>query len=151
MATMTIEEYRADQARRLDHKNKELATQIAAFIPETWEGIEFTERGAEVLAECVDFLVNKLPTLTGSVDTQVQIREEFVQRMDYLDGYGGKPGDPDKRFWVHLHSDWSPMSFSITWLKPDRTYAFNGGLIWHGGGNETFTVSLTPCWWGIHT
>lgn len=120
--------------------------------PARWPGIVFTDRGAERLGEVSEFLDG---LLRQGVDAGMagQIYDEFISRMDYLNGYGGQPGDPNKRYWVELSSDFTIHSFSILWRRqgPDGPVVFNGGLIWHGGSNETFTVSLTRQWWGIHT
>ena len=115
-----------------------------------WPGITFFNDSAEKrLEEVASFLEGLEAT---HPDVAPEIRDAFIQKMDSLNEYGGKPGDPDKRFRVELGWDSVAYSFSICWYHmKSGTFFMNGGLIWHGGGNETYTVSLTPQWWGIHT
>lgn len=115
-------------------------------MPGNMKGLNFTERGMVRLDEVKTFLMEKLPTVEN-VDsiTRFDILDCFMKRMKYLDEYGGD------RYRVELHSDWAPLSFSLYWQPTKGGSGFNGGLIWEGGGNETFTVSLQPQWWGIHT
>lgn len=107
--------------------------------------LTFSEEGRRRYDEVQKFL-SELPE---DGEHTAAIREEFAQRIKYLREYGGD------RFRVELHSDWAPLSFSIVWFVRTKDgewrFAFNGGLIWHGGSNDPLTVSLTPQWWGIHT
>jgi hypothetical protein len=126
-----------------------MSTTTPGLCPTRWPGITFTDAGKARLQEVSDFL-DTLPEKHPEVAKE--IRAAFIGKLDYLNTYSGDPGDPNKRFRVELHSDWSDYSFSVCWLRAsDGAFAFNGGLVWHGGSNETFTVSLTPQWWGVHT
>lgn len=118
--------------------------------PASWLNIEFHETGIARLVEVSAFL-ESLPE--KAPEHAAEITAAFIEKMDYLDGYGRHEGEPP-RYQVNLARDWAEHSFSIVWLNiqgEDKTFAFQGGLIWHGGCNETFTVSLSPQWWGIHT
>jgi len=125
-------------------------TVLQQIIPGRWPGIVFTEQGETRLKEVSDFL-DTLPE--AHPDLAAEVRKAFTDKLDYLNGYGGAPDDPEKRYWVELSYDLSPYSFSVLWRTLGRKgpVHFNGGLIWHGGGNETYNVSLTPQWWGVHT
>jgi len=119
----------------------------------TTRNLIITEAGQEQLAEVHAFL-DKLDA-AGS-EHAAAIRQEFDQRLAYLDDFGGILEDGTRFFRVILTRDWAPYSFSLTWERWNQAtgayeYAFNGGLIWHGGGNDPLTVTLTPQWWGIHT
>ena len=121
----------------------------------TWPNLEFTEAGAERLAEVLAFL-DELERQEHPVAEQA--RSEFNERMSYLDGFGGPVSEEDarRRFRVTLGRDWAPLSFSLTWRRlvaasDEYVYAFNGGLIYHGGSNDPLAVTLTPCVYGIHT
>ncbi len=126
------------------------ARRLAEMSPSSWGGLSFTPVGEERLQEVKHFLLEELPLMEGATPEVVgAIRSEFLERMNYLNGYGGD------RYRVSLSRDWAPYSFSLAWMCPDERgeytkFAFNGGLIFHGAG-ETFTVSLTRQWWGVHT
>lgn len=124
------------------------AQRISTMTPASWPDLEFTDTGAERLQEVKHFLLEELPLMDGATPEVVEaIRKEFLERMDYLNGYG------DDRYRVSLGRDWAPYSFSLAWMRKVEgayRFAFNGGLIFHGAG-ETFTVSLTRQWWGVHT
>ena len=112
-----------------------------------------TDAAKERLAEVRAFL-DKLDA-SGS-EHAAAIRKEFDQRLGYLDAFGGTREDGRRLFRVTLGRDWAPYSFSILWEQwseksQSYEYAFNGGLIWHGGSNDPLTVTLTPQWWGILT
>ena len=52
---------------------------------------------------------------------------------------------------VELFADFVPHSFAFIVFKNGKR-EMNGGLIYHGGSTETFTVQLTPTnGWSIHT
>jgi len=119
----------------------------------TTSNIIITDAGQERLAEVRAFL----DRLKASDSEQAAaIRNEFDQRLAYLDDFGGSTEDGMRLFRVTLGRDWAPLSFSVLWERWSEKsrsyeYAFNGGLIWHGGTNDPLTVTLTPQWWGIHT
>lgn len=117
--------------------------------------LKFTEGGAERLAEVRAFL--------DRLDEQghpeaIAVQTDFERQLGYLDEFGGAVSneDPRRRFEVTLGRDWAPLSFAVTWARLDtRTgeyvYAFNGGLIWHGGANDPLCVNLSASLWGVHT
>ena len=126
-----------------------------------YPSIHFNEPARERLQECLDFINSD-----GVCEHEKgqEVVDQFHERMAYLDGYGGTVGefhgdgreDDRRRFRVSLGRDFAPLSFSVVWeqLDPERgvyEYCFNGGFICHCCGAETFTVSLTPQYWGIHT
>lgn len=120
-----------------------------------FDRIRFTQQGEERFAEVQAFLDD---LGHQGHELAAEVRSEFEKRLGYLDDFGGPVGDEDprRRFLVTLGRDFAPLSFTVTWEQLDlRTgeyrFAFNGGLIWHGGGNDPLTVALTPCFWGIHT
>jgi len=119
----------------------------------TTSNLIITDAGQEQLAEVRAFL----DTLEAEgSEHAAAIHEEFSQRLGYLDAFGGSMDDGTRLFRVTLGRDWAPLSFTILWEQwseksQNYEYAFNGGLIWHGGGNDPLTVTLTPMWWGIHT
>jgi hypothetical protein len=121
----------------------------------TPEHLQFTAQGEERLAEVRAFL--------DSLDEHEHplaeaARREFEEKLSYLDTFGGDVSDEDarRRFRVVLGRDFAPLSFTIAWYRLDpatgeHVYAFNGGLIYHGGSNDPLAVTLTPCIFGIHT
>lgn len=128
-----------------------------AIVPASWPNIVFNEQAVERLAE-VDAFCESL--LVQKHKHAEEIRAEFIEKLDYLNGYGGTvaedhPAYPARRFQVHIGRDWADKSFSLVWKTRNAQglydYGWQGGLIWHGGGNETFAVQLVPSWWGIHT
>ncbi len=117
--------------------------------------VQFTDSGKERFQEVTSFL-EELNDQSQPVARQA--REELAKQLGYLDDYGGpvSDDDPRRRFKVVLGRDWSPLSFTIIWYRLDfqtgeYVYAFQGGLIWHGGANDPLCVSVTPCLFGIHT
>ena len=122
----------------------------------TWPDLSFTAQGLARYAEVLKFL-RELEA--EKHEFAAEIVQCFIERLDYLNGYGGSLSDEDPRprFRVELGHDWAPLSFSLSWLRydpkaPDSyAYAWCGGLTWHGGGNDPLTISLTPQWFGIHT
>jgi hypothetical protein len=135
-------------------------------ISRRYPNLSFSESGLTRLAMTVGWLL-------GHEDREA-LAEYLDERLRYLDEFGGKTEDGKfARFRVVLGDDRLPGSFTLAWhakvSDPEGTrrelnvehgtetamykYAWNGGLILHGGGNETFTVRLgsdnNP--WGIHT
>jgi hypothetical protein len=116
--------------------------------------VTFTEAGKERHEEVREFIA-KLQE--ANPETAQSVKEDWEERFRYLDGFGGKTDDGRDRFHVSLHRDWADLSFSVVWRKlnlqtGEYDYAFNGGLIWHGGPNDPMCVQIgTPTWWGIHT
>ena len=52
---------------------------------------------------------------------------------------------------VELFADFVPHSFAFIVFKNGKR-EMNGGLIYHGGPTETFSIQLTPTnGWSIHT
>lgn len=113
-------------------------------------------------------------------DFAVKCANSICENLDYLANYGGMvEGERGiTRYIVELGDDGMLNSFTILWyvaVPPDKqadipeenfrkefdakwgpkyryVFALNGGAIYQGpGSGETFTVSLTPCLWGIHT
>ncbi len=123
---------------------------MSPISPERWPNLEFTERGLTRLHEVLYFC--------DQTDEHPQVLAELLDRMKYLNDFGGSVSDIDARrkFRVQLGWDFAPLSFSLCWQRLDSSsdeyvYAFNGGLIWHGGSNDPLCISLTPQLWGIHT
>jgi len=125
------------------------------LVPQRWPHIRFTEHGQHRFAEVVSFL-HALETEKHPLGEEIV--NDFISRLDYLDSFGGQVSDTDDRhrYRVTLGRDWAPHSFSIVWEMLDLQagtydYAFQGGLIWHGGPGDPLCVTLTPQWFGIHT
>jgi len=79
--------------------------------PSSWEGLSFTPVGEERLQEVKHFLLEELPLMEGATPEVIgAIRSEFLEQMDYLNGYGGD------RYRVSLSRDWAPYSFSLAWM-----------------------------------
>jgi hypothetical protein len=84
-------------------------------------------------------------------------------RLDYLNGYGGKNSDGTDRTRVRLFKDFAPYSFGFVIESKDDNGEwstwFHGGLLFHGphdgnggGAGPTFAVTLTPTvGWVVHT
>ena len=122
--------------------------------------------------------------LSGHVERAEELAKHFLLIMDHLNGYGGDSeveynGESLKvpRYVVKMGDDGMAHSFSLLWYcspevvqydapEEPRTllvgswpklryhFSFNGGLIYHGFNNETFTVRIggndsNP--WEIHT
>lgn len=137
-----------------------------------WPALAFSH-GALVELSHIVGLVNGLRLAEKRVEAE-RVHADIIERLDYLNGYG------DDRFKVAISSDnWNPMNFGVAWygrasdsqlakLKEDGgyhdpahhpwtdqryVYAFNGGLIAHGFGQENATVLLgnSNNIWNIHT
>ncbi len=127
----------------------------APLTPCRWPHLDFTDGGQNRFDEVVAFL----DTLDAEDHPlHGEIAEDLVKKLDYLDAYGGSVSEADDRSWyrVQLGRDWAAHSFSLTWKRLDVVtgtyrYAFNGGLIWHGGPGDPLSVTVTPQWFGIHT
>ncbi len=55
---------------------------------------------------------------------------------------------------IHIYHDFVPHSFYFreTPLGDESKQLMNGGIIWHGGREETFAVTLESVYgWSIHT
>jgi len=120
-----------------------------------WPNLIFTAESRQRLREVSEFLDGLTETRP---EIAADVREEFHQQMDYLNDYGGRVSDidPRRRFIVTLGRDWSSLSFSIVWKQLVRKtgtyrYAFNGGLIWHGGTSDPLAITQVARWWGVHT
>jgi len=128
---------------------------VKQLLSARWPRLHFTPQGEQRLGEVMCFLNH----LHERQHPQAEdIETEFHRQLEYLDAYGGTVNDTDprRRFKVTLGQDWSTLSFSVTWERLDTRngeYGFGmcGGLIWHGGNNAPLTITLTPCWWGLHT
>ncbi len=120
-----------------------------------WPHLHFTPGGLEQLALVQAFL-DKLDS--DRHEHAAACRAELLDRLYYLDHFGGEVSDADPRrcFRVHLGRDWAPLSFTLVWERLNRAtgeyvYGWNGGLIYHGGNNDPLCVTLSPKIWGIHT
>ena len=75
------------------------------------------------------------------------MREARAQELDAEDD---AKGETRRRWYGDFTLREHGLSYGAVLYR--ATFAFNGGLIYHGpGAGETFSVSLTPCLWGIHT
>lgn len=98
-----------------------------------------------------DGVQQELPTFRKDEDP------EYVKWItEGIEKHNAGPTDLRPNYQVRLSADWAPHSFGIDWYKinlesGDYRYTFSGGLVYHGGGNETLTVSLVSQTWGIHT
>jgi len=116
----------------------------------------FTEPGISRLDDVMTFL-QKLDEADHPLAKRAH--DQFLDRLRYLNGYGGTVSDSDlrRRYRVALGWDGSPLCFSVTWsslnLKTgDYVAVLWGGLIWHGGPNDPFVVNLDEgALWGVHT
>jgi hypothetical protein len=85
------------------------------------------------------------------------VEEELLRRLRYLNDYGGVVPGTDFHPWrVTLTWDMAPCSFGLIFehrKAPEASYeaVMTGGLIFHGGTNDPFCVSLSPQYWGVHT
>jgi hypothetical protein len=143
--------------------------------------LQFISGGQARFGSVVGFIMGV--KLAGSEEKAEQLAEQFLDRMDYLAKYGGETeidylGETLKvpSYVVRIADDGLPHSFSLAWYGKPRvvryntpledctidvgsfpvvrySYAFNGGLIYHGFRNETYSVRVgddsNP--WGIHT
>ena len=118
--------------------------------------LKFTEEGRKRLDEVLAFLDE---IEARGVPYAARSRTELVERLLYLDGYGGTVSETDPRrgFEVTIGRDMYPMSFTITWRAFDRatggySFCMNGGLVWHGGPGQQGSVCIDgTVLWGIHT
>lgn len=118
--------------------------------------LKFTADGRKRLDDVLAFL-DELDA--RGVPQATRARTELVERLLYLDGYGGTVSETDqrRRFEVTVGRDMYPLSFTITWKAFDKAtggyaYCMNGGLVWHGGPFDPGAVSLdSNVLWGIHT
>ena len=143
--------------------------------------LQFISGGLARFGSIVGFIMGV--KLAGSEEKAEQLAEQFLNRIDYLANYGGDTeveylGETIKvpAYVVRIADDGLPHSFSLAWYGKPRavqyntpaedhtidvgsfpiirySYAFNGGLIYHGFNNETYSVRVgddsNP--WGIHT
>lgn len=118
--------------------------------------LQFTDAGRRRLDEVKVFL-DQLEA--GGHPLASRAKSELVERLMFLDGFGGPVSETDtrRRFRVTLGSDLYPLSFTVTWESIDREtgdyrFSMNGGLVWHGGPGDSGSVCLEPeVLWGIHT
>lgn len=125
-----------DAWSKLERENGSFAEEIKQQYPD----IIWDESADKKLLE-VETYWAKLPEIAQT---------EFHERLYGLNNYGVHEGQ--RSFRVKLSFDSAICSFAITWYKEGtKDVAFYGGLIFHGSNQDPFCVSLTPCWWGIHT
>lgn len=138
------------------HTSEAPASTPRPITAASWPNLTFDAGGLTTLANIANLLANT----DGKHPKAKEIREEFVQRMDYLNGYGGPMSetDPRLRFKVYLGSAsfLDPYDFGVMWkrLNPvtgEYTFAMNGAMVCHGVPGVGKPVSLEPQWWGIHT
>jgi len=84
--------------------------------------------------------------------TRIGVLEHLEDRLAYLGTYGQDPTV------CELHSDWAPFSFAFLMRREDGSLWFNGGLIYHGPVDGTYTdplsVEINPDskpHWSVHT
>ena len=143
--------------------------------------IDFDEGALSRMGSVYGFIMGL--KLAGSVERAEELAKHFLCIMDHLNNYGGDTeveynGETIKvpNYVVKMGDDGLANSFTLLWYgKPEvvqydakeepRTllvgswpklryhFSFNGGLIYHGFNNETFTTRIgddsNP--WGIHT
>ncbi len=71
--------------------------------------------------------------------------------LDILERYASQ-GKENENSKLVLYPDFVDYSFQFAWMIGDQI-VYNGGIIYHGSGKETFTVSLTQktSGWSVHT
>ena len=143
--------------------------------------LQFNEGGYARFGSVIGFIMGL--KLSGNSERAEELAGYFLNRIDYLSQYGGDTeieylGETLKvpSYVVKMGDDGMANSFSLLWYghpevveynapEEPRTllvgswpklryrFCFNGGLIYHGFNNETFTVRVgdNPNPWGIHT
>ena len=142
-------------------------------------GLVFTESGLARASSIAGYIVGMAHG--GNEPFAEQLAEDFLKNLDRLvhDNeieveYEGRTLKTPATI-CHAHDDGSLHGFSLGWYRFTRVlpygekpadrcvtlgnypvfeYAFfyNGGLIYHGPkAGQTFTVTLQPCLWGLHT
>lgn len=142
-------------------------------------GVAYDDGAAGRLMEIDGYLRGLLTA--GAYPQWANAWRSIVKNLLYLGTYGGPawpshedvPADAPPRFRVEVSWDFAVMSFGITWFKPcdsERdahdgalsrvlrgkwTYAWSGGLIWHGRGSRPLAVPSVGTTredeWQIHT
>lgn len=104
--------------------------------------LEFDASGTERLQEILVFL-----------EKRKELEPRFMKRLQYLNDYAG-----DRSQGCRLYKDFSPLSFEIVMLDAKGGRWFNGGLIYHGRGDDgvggpSYSVRLGDLDedWSIHT
>lgn len=110
--------------------------------------LEFTDSGKKRYAEVIKFS-EEHPQLVSDPVLRDEIREQFFEKLQYLNDYGGD------RYKVQIGGDHCTLSFSLYWLIKAGDaweYAFNGGLQFDGCPQPFGSVVIgSPGWWSIHT
>jgi hypothetical protein len=146
-----------------------------------YENIKFNEGGLARYGSIVGFIMGM--KLAGKVEEAAELAKHFKSIFKYLSTYGGETevvydGIARKHpaCIIQLGDDGCANSFNVLWYtapevvsygsKPEHgsiivgnfptlryKFSFNGGLIFHGFNNETWSVRLgddsNP--WSIHT
>jgi hypothetical protein len=124
------------------------------LAPEAFPHLLFSPQGLTRLEE-VRTMLEALEQ--RDVELHTAVEAELLRRLRYLNDYGGVTPGTDFHSWrVTLTWDMAPCSFGLIFehrKTPEESYVavMTGGLIFHGGSNDPFCVSLSPQYWGVHT
>jgi hypothetical protein len=142
-------------------------------------GLIFTESGLARASSIAGYIVGMAHG--GNEAFANQLADDFLKNLDRLVPeheidveYKGQTLKTPASV-CQLFDDGSLHGFSLGWYRFNRilpygekpaercitlghypvfeyTYSYNGGLIYHGPkAGQTFTVTINPCLWGIHT
>jgi hypothetical protein len=115
---------------------------------ERYPRITFSNAAKEKVAEIEELFAQLERGERTEVEDQPKVLEEMKRdlhsNLAYLNDY--------RDDWtVELCADFVPCSFRVAWLC-DGKVKMQGGLIFQGSGQETFSVHIgTPKWWTLNT
>jgi len=122
----------------------------------TESAIEQLDTIGTLLDQMRDGEYDAIPDKKRQAETADTMEAAFLDKVRYLDSYGANEGK--KTFRVQLWRDSSWLSFSILWFwnknyeTAERKVFMQGGLIFNGGTNESYSVSIgTPSLWSVNT
>ena len=114
--------------------------------PSEWSGILFQEAAVKRLQEWQTFLE------TQEDIAYAQAAEQAIRKqLNYLNNYGGKDEEGNRRYEIVLGYDFAPLSFSVMFKATSCGCDMYGGLIWYGVKPEEWRRDPRQNLMGVHT
>jgi len=94
---------------------------------------------------------------------EIKCKERYQEALEHAEKTGDKSlKDCLKRLeeWeknregsvIYLTKDFAPLSFYFEWYDKENKRIMNGGLLYHGNPDQSYSVTLIPCvGWQLHT
>ena len=78
-----------------------------------------------------------------------KIKDDSFQKC--LDSFKRWEQNPNQPCEIELYKDFAPYSFFFKQIYPDGSVGLQGGLLYHGNPDESYSITCSDKKWQIHT